>query len=57
VAWIAHANFQLGVPNNTPQQRTWAGLTGEDYKEIFEKARSGEHAVQLAEEQLKKNNT
>ena len=41
----------------TPQQRTWVGLTGKDYNEIFEKARSGEHAVQLAEAKLKEKNT
>jgi len=40
----------------TPQQRTWVGLTGEDYNEIFEKARSGEHAVQLADDKLKDKN-
>jgi predicted RNA binding protein with dsRBD fold (UPF0201 family) len=40
----------------TPQ-RTWVGLTGKDYNEIFEKARSGEHAVQLAEAKLKEKNT
>jgi hypothetical protein len=41
----------------TPQQRTWVGLTSEDYNEIFEKARTGEHAVQLAEAKLRGNNT
>jgi hypothetical protein len=41
----------------TPQQRTWVGLTSEDYNEIFEKARTGEHAVQLAEARLKDLNT
>jgi hypothetical protein len=39
-----------------PQQRTWVGLTSEDYNEIFEKARTGEHAVQLAEAKLKDKN-
>jgi glucokinase len=39
------------------QQRTWVGLTNKDYNEIFEKARSGEHAVQLAESKLKEKNT
>ena len=43
--------------NTTPQQHTWVGLTSEDYNEIFEKARTGEHAVQLAETRLKENNT
>jgi len=38
-------------------QRTWVGLTSEDYNEIFEKARTGEHAVQLAEAKLRGNNT
>jgi hypothetical protein len=37
-------------------QRTWVGLTNKDYNEIFEKARSGEHAVQLAEAKLKEKN-
>jgi hypothetical protein len=41
----------------TPQQRTWVGLTSEDYNGIFEKARTGEHAVQLAEAKLRGNNT
>lgn len=40
-----------------PQQRTWVGLTSEDYNEIFKEARSGEHAVQLAEARLKGKNT
>jgi len=40
----------------TPQQRTWIGLTSEDYNEIFEKARTGEHAVQLAEIKLREKN-
>jgi hypothetical protein len=51
--------------NTTPQQRSessgkpaaWVGLTSEDYNEIFEKARTGEHAVQLAEAKLKEKNT
>ena len=39
------------------EQRTWVGLTPQDYNEIFAKARSGEHAVQLAEAKLKEKNT
>jgi hypothetical protein len=39
------------------EQHTWVGLTSEDYNEIFEKARTGEHAVQLAEAKLKEKNT
>jgi len=38
-------------------QRTWVELTQEDYNVIFAKARSGEHAVQLAHEILKEKNT
>jgi phage gpG-like protein len=38
-------------------QRPWVGLTSEDYNEIFEKAQTGEHAVQLAEARLRGNNT
>ena len=41
----------------TTPQRTWVGLTSEDYNEIFEKARTGEHAVKLAENKLKEKNT
>jgi len=45
----------------TPQQsstivRTWVELTSEDYNEIFNKARTGEHAVQLAAAKLKQKN-
>ena len=38
-------------------ERGWVGLTSEDYNEIFEKARTGEHAVQLAEIKLRDQNT
>ena len=40
-----------------PPQRTWVGLTPENYNWIFEQARTGEHAVQLAEAILKEGNT
>jgi len=36
--------------------RTWVELTSEDYNEIFNKARTGEHAVQLAAAKLKQKN-
>ena len=42
--------------HTTPPQRTWVGLTDEDYNDIFKKARTGEHAVQLAEARLKEKN-
>ena len=38
-------------------ERPWVGLTPEDYNEIFKQARTGEHAVQLAEAKLKEKNT
>ena len=38
------------------KKSAWVGLTSEDYNEIFEKARTGEHAVQLAEAKLKEKN-
>jgi hypothetical protein len=38
-------------------QRTWVGLTQQDYNEIFAQARNGENAVQLAEAKLKEKNT
>lgn len=41
----------------SPQQRAWVGLTSEDYNEIFNKARTVEHAVQLAATKLKEKNT
>jgi len=41
---------------STPPQRIWVGLTNEDYNDIFKKARTGEHAVQLAEARLKEKN-
>jgi len=41
---------------SAPPQRTWVGLTNEDYNDIFKKARTGEHAVQLAEARLKEKN-
>jgi hypothetical protein len=37
-------------------QRTWVGLTPQDYADIFKVARTGEHAVQLAEKILRENN-
>ena len=51
------AHIQVAMMSNISQQRTWVGLTSEDYNEIFEKARTGEHAVQLAEAKLKEKNT
>jgi len=51
------AHIQVAMMSNISQQRTWVGLTSEDYNEIFEKARTGEHAVQLAEAKLRGNNT
>jgi hypothetical protein len=59
---IAPLNPAMVLPVNmalytAPQQRTWVGLKSEDYNEIFEKARTGEHAVQLAEAKLKEKNT
>lgn len=42
--------------STTPPQRPWVGLTDEDYNDIFKKARTGEHAVQLAEARLKEKN-
>jgi hypothetical protein len=47
------AGIEMRLLYTTPQQRTWVGLKSEDYNEIFEKARTGEHAVQLAEAKLK----
>jgi len=45
------------TPVYKSQQRTWVELTSEDYNEIFNKARTGEHAVQLAAAKLKEKNT
>ena len=41
----------------TTTQRPWVDLTLQDLNEIFEIARTGEHAVRLASDKLKEKNT
>ena len=44
------------VKKRLEEKRPWVGLTSEDYSDIFKKARTGEHAVQLTEAKLKEKN-
>ena len=49
VAFVAGYIFAI-------ERSEWVGLTPEDYNGIFEQARTGEHAAQLAEAKLKQKN-
>ena len=48
--------IECGAWNTTTAQRTWVGLTPQDYTDIFKVARTGENAIQLAEKILRENN-
>jgi len=52
----AHQLDDIDVVDLAPPPREWIGLTPQDYADIFKVARTGEHAVQLAEKILRENN-
>ena len=60
VAWIAHANVQLGTHDGKPLQRTWVGLSEDDYENLanhFEADTPHPLVVRYIENKLREKNT
>jgi hypothetical protein len=59
VAYVLEANLPIGIHKlyTTPPQRTWLGLTLEQYVALNSSCSTVDEAICSAERQLKKNNT